>query len=342
MRGHPMNRVPTRRHFLHLLGGTAAAMGFTAAPFLAGAQPADRQYRIGFLAAGPAPTDSDPRVSGLLRGLAERGYRTERNLVVERRGADANMARLPQLVAELLDRKVDVIVTFGYPAAAAAKQATHTVPIVSTGTGDPVETGLVDGLARPGGNVTGFAEAAAELSAKRLELLTRAVPGIARVATLWNADDLGMTLRHESIAAAARSLGIAVQALGVREPNDFENAFTAMERERPDAILMVADALTVLNRGRVIAFAAGHRLPSMFEAPRFVHDGGLMSYGFDFQEIGERAASMVDRLFSGANPAELPVEQPSHYLLVVNLKTATALGLTIPPEILARADEVIE
>jgi putative ABC transport system substrate-binding protein len=313
-----------------------------ARPGAAPAQVPARQYRIGILAGGAAPTDADARLAALIRGLAERGYRFDRNLVFDRRGAETNMARLPELLIELIEAKADVIVTYGYPAAVAAKQGTRTVPVVVTGAGDPVETGLVDALARPGGNLTGFAEAAAELSAKRLEFLKLTVPNTVRVAMLWNADDLGMTLRYRSIAGAAQSLGIAVQALGVREPNDFDEAFDAMERQRPDALIMVADALTVLNRGRVIEFAVRHRLPSMFEFPQFVRDGGLISYGFDLSQVGERAASIIDRILQGANPATIPVEQPSRYVLAVNLKTAATLGLTIPPGILAGADEVIE
>jgi putative ABC transport system substrate-binding protein len=185
-------------------------------------------------------------------------------------------------------------------------------------------------------------EVATELSAKRLELLKETVPGLNRVAMLWNAADLGMTLRYQAAAAATQALAITVQPLGVREPEDFESAFAAMEREPPDAILMVSDALTTLNRMRVIEFAAAHRLPTIFEREDFVRDGGLMSYGPDQGEIFERAASLIDRIFKGAKPAELPLEQPTRFRFVINLKTAAALGLTIPPTLLARADEVIE
>jgi putative tryptophan/tyrosine transport system substrate-binding protein len=330
-----------RRHMLALLGG-AAATGLAGAPIISRAQSPDRKYRVGVLSSGSVLTNADPRIASLIRGLAERGYREDRNLIFERRGADANMDRLPQLAGELIDRKVDVILTFGYPAANAAKQATRAAPIVVIGGGDVVETGLIDSLARPGGNVTGFNESAAELSAKRLELLTLGVPGIKRVATLWNADDLAMTLRTKAIGLAAQSLGIAVQALGVREPNDFDEAFSRMDSDRPDAILMVADALTILNRGRVIEFAATHRLPSMFESSRFVREGGLMSYGYDSGEIGGRAASMMEHIFKGKSLSDLPVEQPSHYELIVSVKTGAALGLSFPLDFLARADEIIE
>jgi putative ABC transport system substrate-binding protein len=185
-------------------------------------------------------------------------------------------------------------------------------------------------------------EVATELSAKRLELLKETVPGLNRVAMLWNAADLGMTLRYQAATAAAQALGVTVQPLGVREPDDFEAAFSAMISQPPDAILMVSDALTFLNRKRVIEFAAAHRLPTIFEREGFVRDGGLMSYGPDQGEIFDRAAGLIDRIFKGAKPAELPIEQPTRFRFAINLKTAAALGLAISPSLLARADEVIE
>ncbi|MBI3706669.1 MAG: ABC transporter substrate-binding protein [Proteobacteria bacterium] len=318
------------------------AVGLAATPVVAIAQMTAKTYRVGLLGVTAALPDSEPRMAALIRGLAQRGYTFDRNLAFERRWAQMQPSRLPQLVDELAASKVDVIVTFGYPAAAAAKQGTTGVPVVLTGSGDPVATGLVNSLARPGGNITGMAEAASELSAKRLEVLKDAVPGLKRVAMLWNAADPGMTLRYRAAAEATQALAITVQALGVREPEDFESAFAAMERERPDAILMVSDALTVLNRKRVIDFAATHRLPTIFEAEGHVRDGGLMSYGPDQSEMFDRVASLIERIFQGAKPAELPLEQPTRYRFVINLKTAAALGLAIPPTLLARADEVIE
>jgi ABC-type uncharacterized transport system substrate-binding protein len=233
-------------------------------------------------------------------------------------------------------------VTLGYPTAAAVKSATTTVPLVVASAGDPVATGLAASLSRPGGNITGISDVAAELSGKRLQLLKSAVPDVKRVAMLWNADDLGMTLRYRATEAAAKTLGIAVQALGVREPDDFDAAFAAMTRDRPDGIFMVTDVLTVLNRKRVIEFAAAHRIPAMFEADRFVRDGGLMSYGPDGKETVARLADLVARILKGAKPADLPFEQPTRFRFVINLKTAKALGLAIPRELLLRADEVIE
>jgi putative ABC transport system substrate-binding protein len=324
-----------------ILAVFSAAM-LAATPIVAVAQVPAKTYRVGLLGGAGALADSEPRMAALVRGLAQRGFILDRNLAFERRWAQMQLARLPQLIDELVASKVDVIVTFGYPAAAAVKQGTTAVPVVLTGSGDPVATGLVNSLARPGGNLTGMAEAAGELSAKRLEVLKDTVPGLTRVAMLWNAADLGMTLRYQAAAAATQALAIAVQALGVREPEDFESAFAAMEREPPDAILMVSDALTALNRKRVIEFAATHRLPTIFEAEGHVHDGGLMSYGPDQSEIFDRAASLIERILKGAKPAELPLEQPTRFRFVINLKTAAALGLTIPPTLLARADEVIE
>ena len=277
-----------------------------------------------------------------LRGaLAEHGYKLGQNLNFQSYGADGQLARLPQIARDVAASKVDAVVVVGWPPTAAMKSAG--VPtVVAVGAGDPVASGLVVSLARPGGNVTGISDNATTLSTKRLELLKQAVPSIRKVAMLWNKDDLGMTLRYQASAVAAKSLGTAVLPLGVAEPDDFAEAFTAMEREQPDSILMVADALTILNRKRVFDYATAHRLPAIYEYDFFVRDGGLMSYGPDFKESFERAASLVDRIFKGAKPADLPFEEPTKYLFVVNLKTAKSIGLELPPNLLALADEVIE
>jgi putative ABC transport system substrate-binding protein len=327
-----------RREFVALLGVTASTL-----PWMGLAQ-TTKVYRIGFLSpVNYAPGSvSGNLADGVVRWLGQLGYVLGTNLEVEKRGADSHLERLPGLVEELVNRHVAVIVANSYPAAAAAKQGTTTVPIVISGAGDPVKARLVASLARPGGNVTGISDVAAELAPKRLELLKDAVPSLKRVAMLWNANDLGMTTRYEASAAAAKTLGVIVQPLGVREPNDFENAFAAMNREMPDGLLMVADMLTFLNRERVYDFAAVHRLPAIYESEAFARDGGLMSYGPDPVESVERTASLVDRLLKGASPADLPLEQPTRFRLVINLKTANALGLTVAPSLLARADEVIE
>jgi putative ABC transport system substrate-binding protein len=325
-----------RRAFITLLGTTAVSW-----PLAALAQQG-KIYRLGLLANGPAVGLNDERRKALLSGLAAQGFVDGQNLALVQRAADAHPERLDGFVAELKAANVNVIVTFGYPAALAAKQSAKDIPIVVTGAGDPVATGLVDGLARPGGNITGVTELGTELSAKRLEILRDALPTLSRVAMLWNAADLGMTLRYRSAEDAARILGITVQTLGVREPDDFDQAFAEMTRERPDAILMVSDALTMLNRRRVVEFASTNRLPTIFEADGPVRDGGLMSYGPKQSEIGERAAYFVARIFRGARPADLPLELPTHFELLINLKTAQALGITLPPTLVARADEVIE
>ena len=234
-----------------------------------------------------------------------------------------------------------VIITFGYPAALVAKQK-GAFPTVASGAGDPVSTGLVDGLARPGGNITGISDVSAELTPKRMELLKQMAPTLKRVAMLWNAADLGMTMRYRASEIGANALGISVQPLGVREPDDFEQAFSAMDREKPDAILMVTDSLTVLNRKRVFEYAAAHRLPAIYEFDFLVHDGGLMSYGPDFDENFARVAALVDRILKGTKPADLPFEQPTRFKLAINVKTAKALGLEVPTALLATADEVID
>jgi putative ABC transport system substrate-binding protein len=238
--------------------------------------------------------------------------------------------------------KVNVIVTQGGPASLAAKRATSSIPIVLAQVGDADGIGLIQSLARPGGNVTGVTDQSVELSAKRLELLKETVPKASRIAVLWNADDLGMTLRYHEVEKAARVLHVAVQPLGVREPNDFDAAFSAMTQNRPDALFLVTDALTSLNRKRVIDFARVHRIPAVYEYDFLVEDGGLMSYGASPADNYRLAATYVDRIFKGSAPGTLPVERPNRYYLTVNLKTAKALSLTIPPSILLRADQVIE
>ena len=325
-----------RRDFITLLSGAAITQ-----PLSAFAQDAARVYRVGLLATGPAVADSSPQGAPLIQGLARRGYTLGKNLATERRGAEVHAERLPRLVAELEASKVDAIVTFGYPAALAAKRATA-LPVVVNGAGDPVGTGLVDGLARPGGHLTGISDVSVEITPKRMELLKEIAPNLRRVAVLWNADDLGMTLRYRASEAGAQALGIHVQPLGVREPADFDQAFAAMNNDRPDAILMVSDSLMTLNRKRVLEFAAMHRLPAMYEVDFIVRDGGLMSYGPDLGETFDRVAALIDRLLKGANPAELPFEEPTKFKLVINLNTAKTLGLTVPTSLLAQADEVIE
>ena len=278
----------------------------------------------------------------LRQALQELGYVEQRNIIYVSRWANAKQDRLPGLAAELVGLKVDVIVPVGGPSTAAAKQASPSPPVVMALVGDADGLGLIDSLSRPGGNVTGVTDQSADLSAKRLEIITEAVPRAARIAVLWNADDRGMTLRYRQVEKAAQTLHVAVQPLGVREPDDFDMAFSAMTANRPDALIMVTDALTLLNRKRVIDFALVHRIPAMYEASLLVQDGGLMAYGANQDDNFRCAASYVDRIFKGASPSSLPVERPARYYLTINLKTAKALGLTIPPSLLQRADQVIE
>jgi putative tryptophan/tyrosine transport system substrate-binding protein len=317
------------------------ALALILGPALAPAQPPPGMVRVGLLSTGPDPTDRSPFVVGLRQGLGRHGLVLGQNLAFEERAAHGHLDRLPQLVDELAAAKVAVIVTAGYPAALAAKQRT-TLPVVVVGAGDPVQDGLVDSLAQPGGHVTGLSEIAAELSAKRLSLLKAAVPSVHSVAMLWNADDLGMSLRYKAAEAEAKRLGLDVRSLGVRAPNDFDQAFAAMAKTPPDAILMVSDVLTTLNRKRVIDFAAQHKLPAVFEYDFLVRDGGLMSYGPDQTEMFDRAADLAAKIVNGADPAQLPLETPSKFVLAINLRTAETIGLTIPPSLLARADTVIE
>jgi putative ABC transport system substrate-binding protein len=297
--------------------------------------------RVGFLSGTARPADGSPPLS-LRQALQELGYIEQQNVVYLARWADAKQDRLPGLAAELVGLKVDVIVTAGGPASGAAKGATSSIPIVLAQVGDAEGIGLIESLARPGGNVTGVTDQSVELSAKRLELLKEAVPKATRIAVLWNADDRGMTLRYRNVEKAAQALQVTVQPLGVREPDEFEAAFSAMTLDRPDALFLVTDALTLLNRRRVIDFALVHRIPAMYEFNFLVRDGGLMSYGANQDENYRRAASYVDRIFKGAAPSALPVERPSRYQLAINLRTAKALDLTIPGALLAQADDVIE
>ena len=314
-----------RRALIALLGGIAAPW-----PSRALAQAPGKTYRIGVLG---LVDNKSPFEAPLTRGLAQHGYVLDKNLAIERGG--------PQRLAEIVASKVDLVVAVGYASALAAKQGT-TLPVVIFSAGDPVETGLADGLARPGGHLTGISDVSAEVTPKRLELLKEFAPNLRRVAMLWNADDLAMTLRYRASEAGAKALGIGVQALGVREPADFDQAFQAMTREPPDAILMVSDPLTNLNRVKVFEFAAAHRLPGIYEYDFIARGGGLMSYGLDLDETFNRVGGLVDRILKGAKPADLPFEQPTIFRFVLNLKAAKAIGFEAPASLLARADEVIE
>jgi putative tryptophan/tyrosine transport system substrate-binding protein len=325
-----------RREFLTLLGGAALVD-----PLSASAQTPGRIYHLGTLTPVAAMTQGSPFGKIVVKALAERGYAIGQNLTWDARGTMGDVEKIPVMLDELKARGVDAIIVIGYRTALAAKP-TGIPTIGANGIGDPVETKLIDSLAHPGGNITGISDVAATLTTKRLQLLKEMSRSLKKVAMLWNRDDLGMTLRYEASAKAAQAIGITVQALGVREPDDFNGAFSAMNQDMPDAILMVADSLTNLNRKRVFDFAATKKLPAIYEFDFLVRDGGLMSYGPDLTESFERSAALVDRIFKGAKPGDLPFEQPTRYPFVVNLKTAKASGLEIPPKLLALADEVVE
>jgi len=307
-------------------------------------QQPERSARIGYLMA----TARDHRLArknldAFRQALRELGYIEGQNLVIEQRFAERDFDRLPQLVAELIRLRVDIIVASPTPAAVAAKKATDTIPIVMLNTGDPLGLGLVASLARPGGNVTGLSYSVGlETFGKGLELLKDAVPNLHRVAILSNPANPAHALAIKNVEAAARALGLELQLLEARAPNEFEAAFESMAKQHAGAVMIAPDTLTVSQAARLAELAVGKQLPSMHAFKEEVEAGGLISYGPSFSEPWRRAAGFVDKLMKGASAAELPVQQPTRFELVINLKTAKALGLTIPPTLLARADEVIE
>ena len=336
MKSSSLGVAMRRREFI-----TSLASTITAWPFVGLAQTASKVYRIGILSTNPLPAETSVGAA-MLRAFATHGYIPGRNVALDMRAGGDHSEQLPQLAKELVASQVDVIMTFSFPAAAAAKNATTTMPIVTTEAGgDPVLLGLVKSLSRPGGNITGVSDMAIELAPKRLELLKDMVPTLRTVAVLFNKSDLGMTLRYQGVADAAQRMRVRVQPLGVREPEDFDEAFASMVRDPPDALLMVSDILTFLNRRRVYEFAAEHRLPAAYERANYVRDGGLSAYSPDLDEIYDRATALIDRILRGDKPADLPFEQPTRFHFSINLKTAKALGLTVPPGLLVFADEVI-
>jgi ABC-type uncharacterized transport system substrate-binding protein len=299
------------------------------------------RYVVGILSAGGGGVQAALNAA-FSDGLREWGWVEGKNVVFENRNAEDRLERLPELAADLVRLKVDVIVAAGTLAPLAAKQATATIPIVMTTAGDPLGTGLVASLARPGGNVTGLSLMVPDLGAKRLELLKELLPRLSRVAVLWNAANPYSALVYKETQAGGRTLGIDVQSLNVRGPDDFDGAFEAARRLRPDALITVEDPLTGSYRKHIADFAAGQQLPSLHGIREFVAAGGLISYGANLADLSRRAAYYVDKIFKGAKPADLPVQQPTKFEMVINAQTARMLGLTVPPTLLARADEVIE
>jgi len=325
----------------HKLFIVIVALGVLAAPLPAAAQPPAKVPRIGFLGSG-SPSTYGPLIVAFRQGLRDLGYVEGQNVVIELRWAEERSERLPDLAAELVRLKVDVILTHAGPNALVAKQATTTIPIVVAFAADLVGSGLVASLARPGGNVTGLNLLSPELGGKRLQLLKEAVPGLSRVAVLWNPALPAVVAIMRETEAAARTLGVQLQSLEVRGPDDFESAFAAATRGRARALITVEQPLAFIHRARIVDFAAKSRLPAIYPFKEFVDTGGLMSYGAHAADLWRRAATYVDKILKGAKPADLPVEQPTRFELVINMKTAKALGLTIPQSILIRADQVIQ
>jgi putative ABC transport system substrate-binding protein len=308
----------------------------------AAAQSPPKIFRVGHLAA-PARTPDGAPPRALREALRELGYVEGQNIVYDARFAEGNFERLPDLALELVQLHVDVIVAQGGKATEAARRATTTIPIVmAPASGDAVAVGWIATLAHPGANITGLSDESVQLSAKRMELLKEAVPKATLIAIVWNEADYGMTLRYREIEKAANILHVEVQAVRVRGPEDFPAAFATMTTRRPDAMFLVADALTNVNRKQFVDFAAANRIPAMYESSLIVREGGLMSYGTIPDDEFREAARYIDRIFRGEKPADLPAAQPRRYYLTVNRKTATALGLPLPPPLLMRADEVIE
>ncbi len=315
------------------------ALGLLAGPLPTEAQQTGKVYRIGYLHPGLVAARG---VDVFRKGLRDLGWIEGQNIAIEYRGAAHKWDRIPALAEELVRLKVDLIVVVSLRVARPVQRATKTIPIVVALAGDMVGTGLVASLARPGGNITGLTTLSPGLSAKRLELLKEAFPKVSRVAVLWNPDGPVPTLAFKETQAAARALGVQLQSLEVRSPDDFESAFQAVTRERADALLTITDPVTIRYYRPIAVLAAKSRLPAMYPWRRFVRAGGLMSYGVNPADLYRRAATYVDKILKGAKPGDLPIEQPTKFELVINLKTAKQLGITIPPNVLYQATKVIK
>jgi putative ABC transport system substrate-binding protein len=326
-----------RRRFL-----LTSLAGAVAAPFRAAGQPIDKVRHIGHLG-GASPAAIVPWLETLRRALGELGWREGQNITIENRSVEGQFDRLPDAAAELVRLPVDVIIAGTTPAAQAARQATTTIPIVTTVVSDPVGSGLVASLARPGGNVTGLSLLAGpEIVGKYLELLKAAVPALSRLAVLWNPAQTAHPPLVRQAESAARSIGCQLRLVTARIPAEFDGAFVTIGQERADALLVLADPMFFQQRVRLAKLAEKNRLPTMYGLREHVEAGGLMTYAASIHDLYRRAALYVDKIFKGAKPADLPVEQPSKFELLINLKTAKAIGLTIPPSLLARADQVID
>jgi putative ABC transport system substrate-binding protein len=331
-----------RREFITLIGGAAAA----AWPLSVNAQPSAKIPRIGLMVTGSLESpEARVQLDAFRQGLRQLGYMEGRNIAIEYRGADARIERFPNLAAELVRLEVDLIFAANTPAALAARQATTTIPIVAAVMGDPVEDGLVASLAQPGGNITGLTFLAPELTAKRMQLLKDALPNVSRVAALWHPGAYGERTMDDMLKAteaAARALGVHLQLIEVRAAEELERAFSTMTKERAEALFLFPSPMLFLARRRIVELAATHRLPSVSQAREFVELGGLIAYGANINDLFRRSTVYVDKILKGAKPADLPVEQPTRFELVINLKAAKELGIDMPLSLMIRADEMIE
>jgi len=326
--------VTTRRAFIGTIAG-----GLLARPLAVEAQQPGKVYRIGYLSIASGPS---PRTEALRQGLRELGYIEGKNITIEYRFAQEKVDRLRALATELVDLKVDLIVTGGPTATRAAQQATRTLPVVMAWGGDPIEAKFVASLAQPGGNITGLTSMATELGSKRLGLLKEAVPHMSRVAVLWNPIHSEASASFRETEGAIRALGLSFESLEVRSVADLEGAFRRAVARRADALTVLLDPVTLFHPAQVVELAARSKIPAIFYERGFATAGGLMVYGPQDDDLHRRAATYVDKILKGAKPGDLPIEQASKFDLVINLKTAKALGLTIPPSLLGRADEVIQ
>jgi putative ABC transport system substrate-binding protein len=318
-----------------------AAVALLAPPLAAGAQPPPKIPRIGYLGAF-TPSAGAPLLEAFRQGLRELGYVEGQNIFIDYRWAEGKPDRLPALAAELIDLKVDVIVTQSNAAVAALQQATRTIPIVVAGMGDPIASGFVASLARPGGNITGFSNQGEEFAAKWLELHREAVPKISRVAVLAVSQTASHRTYWAEIQAAAKALKVTPQRVEVAGPDEIEQAFASLSKGRPQGLIALPHAVTIERRTQIVGLAAKNRLPSMYPFSLFVGAGGLMSYGANLADLHRRAATYVDKILKGAKPADLPVQQPTRFELVLNMKTAKSLGIKFPPSIMVRAEQVIQ
>ena len=328
---------------MRLIGfAVVLALSVTLASLAGEAQQAGKPYRIGILSGG-SPDKNSPHIEAFRQGLRDKGWVEGRTVVIEWRSAEGRTDRLGGLASELVHLKVDVIVTAGStPATLAAKRATTTTPIVMVAVGAPLDTGLVPSLARPGGNVTGLTTLGGEVASKRLDFVKELLPEARQLALLWNPDNPANARLYSELTQKAQRAHLTLLSVEVRDVKEFDSGFALLVKQRPDALLLTADPMILVHMRRVIEFTAKHRLPAIYNTRESVEAGGLMSYDANQPELYKRAAIYVDKILSGTKPGDLPVEQPTKFELVINLKTAKALGLTIAPSLLLQADKVIE